>query len=221
MLPQRFFVRAAWCALAIFNGVLRAQDGAAALVWRVDDVRSIGGHAVEAVGAPHVAEGALVFDGVKDGVFLPVNPLAGLREFTVEVLFWPAEGGPAEQRFWHAQDAAGSRALLETRLDGKGGWWLDTFLFQSGKEGRPLIDPRRVHPTNAWHWVALRFDGKTMAHFVDGVKELEGAVEFAPMGEGKISLGVRQNKVYWFKGAIREVRVTPAALPAEKLQRGK
>jgi hypothetical protein len=34
-------------------------------------------------------------------------------------------------------------------------------------------------------------------------------------------VGVRQNKVYWFKGAIKEVRFTPAALAPEKLQRVK
>jgi hypothetical protein len=61
-----------------------------------------------------------------------------------------------------------------------------------------------------------------MTHFVNGEKELEATdVKFGPLGPGKISLGVRQNRLYWFKGAIREVRFTPAALPPEKLQRVK
>ena len=220
MVTPKFFVRATTVALVLWSGGLRAADSAA-VAWKMDDVGSVGGHVAEVIGAPRVVDGALVFDGEKDGIFLPVNPLAGLREFTVEVLFRPSEDGPPEQRFWHAQDTAGSRALLETRLNGMGSWWLDTFLMKVGTEGRPLIDPKQLHPTNAWHWVALRYDGKTMAHFVNGVKEREGEVEFGPMGTGKISLGVRQNRVHWFKGAIREVRITPAALADEKLQRVK
>ena len=39
------------------------------------------------------------------------------------------------------------------------------------------------------------------------------------MAAGQVSLGVRQNKVYWFKGGIREVRWHATALKAEQLQR--
>ena len=108
------------------TGGLLAADGAAAVVWTVDDVRSVGGRATEVIGAPRVVEGAVVFNGESDGLLVSANPLAGLRAFTVEVWFRPAEDGSAEQRFWHAQDTAMSRALLETRLDGMGSWWLDT-----------------------------------------------------------------------------------------------
>ena len=83
----------------------------------------------------------------------------------------------------------------------------------------PLLDRTKEHSADAWHWVVLRYDGKSMTSFVDGVQELQGAVEFAPMAAGKTSVGVRQNKLYWFKGAIREVRFTPAALPADQLQK--
>lgn len=212
---------AAAFSLVLWCGGVRAEEGATALVWRLDQVEKIGGRVAEMIGAPRVRDGAVVFDGERDGLLVSVNPLAGLKEFTVEVWFCPAEDGPPEQRFWHAQDAAGSRALLETRLDGMGSWWLDTYLLQVGKEGRPLIDPKRKHATEKWYWVALRYDGKTMAHFVNGEKEREGEVEFGPTGEGRTSLGVRQNRIHWFKGAIREVRVTPAALADEKLQRVK
>jgi hypothetical protein len=204
-------------ALLLAASFARAAD-ATAVVWKLDDVSKIGGHATELIGAPRVVDGAAVFDGAKDGVLIPVNPLAGAKAFTIEILFNPAEGGLTEQRFLHLEDSAASRVMIETRLDGKGGWWLDTFLSFQGK-GLPLIDPKRVHPTGKWHWAALRYDGKTMSHFINGEKELEGEVAFGPMVAGKISLGVRQNKVFWFKGAIREVRFTPAALAPEKLQR--
>lgn len=203
--------------LAVFAPLAAAEPAAA--VWRIVDPAKVGGQATEVVGAPKAGDGGVRFDGARDGLFVPVNPLQGLKAFTIEVLFSPAEGGPAEQRFWHAQDAGLARALLEIRLNGQGGWWLDTFLMQPGRPGKTLIDPKRIHPTNTWHWVALRYDGRTMAHFVNGVKELEGEVEFAPMGAGRLSLGVRQNLVHWFKGAIREMRVTPTALAEGELQR--
>ena len=197
---------------------------AAETIWRVDNVERIGAHAVTVAGAPHVNDdgggAALVFDGVKDGVFVPAIPLAGATQFTIEICFLPAHDGPAAQRFLHAQDSAGSRALIETRLDGKGGWWLDTFLANAGPgAGTALIDPAKVHRTGQWYWAALRYDGRTMAHFVNGRKELERAATFSRLGEGVTSLGVRQNRIHWFKGAIREVRFHDEALADAKLQR--
>jgi hypothetical protein len=197
---------------------------AAEVVWRLEDPARIGGHATVVAGAPAAEDTAvgraLRFDGGRDGCFVPEIPFAGAKAYTVEVLFFPEGDGPAEQRFWHAQDDRGSRALLETRLDGKGSWWLDTFITnQAGGGGVTLIDPARVHPTGRWYWVALRYDGTRMAHFVDGRKELERAAEFNPLGPGRISLGVRQNRVHWFKGLIREVRYHREAVPDERLQR--
>ena len=206
--------------LTLAGSALLAADPAT-IVWKLDDMKKVGGHATEVLGAPRVAEGAAVFDGAHDGVFVPAIPLDGAAQFTIEILFSPAEGGPEAQRFFHLQDNADWRVMIETRLDGKGGWWLDTYL-GSTKGGTPLIDPKRVHPTNQWYWAAVRYDGKTMTHFVNGEQELEATdVKFGPLGPGKISLGVRQNKLYWFKGAIPEVRFTPMALPPEKLQRVK
>ncbi|HET7535308.1 MAG TPA: LamG-like jellyroll fold domain-containing protein [Candidatus Didemnitutus sp.] len=190
--------------------------------WVLDNTARIAGLTPEVLGAPKIVQSAagdaLEFDGTKDGIFLPANPLQGRTQFTIEVLFWPETGGPEQQRFVHLQDEAGSRGLIETRLDGKGGWWLDTFLWKSG-EGKPLIDPQKVHPTGHWYWAALRYDGKTATHFVNGVQERQVDVEFGPMGPGRVSLGVRQNKVYWFKGRIREIRFHSTALAAEELQR--
>jgi hypothetical protein len=211
----------AWIALAAltFAGVARAEE-----IWRLDNLNTIASHAVTVVGAPQLVDeqGAKVlrFDGAHDGVFMPVIPIAGAKAFTIEVLFSPAAAGPEAQRFFHLQDTTGSRALMEIRTNGHD-WWLDTFM-QTGERagnGLPLIDPTKTHPTDHWYWVALRYDGTTMSDYVNGRKELEGAHAFAPYGEGKVSIGVRQNLVYWFKGAIREVRFHPEALPPEKLQR--
>jgi hypothetical protein len=204
-----------WLALA---SLLRAADP---VVWRVDSLVAIGGHPVtEVVGEPKVVDGALEFGGTADGVYLEAIPLAGWREFTVEVLFFPATGGPEAQRFVHFQDGPGSRLLFETRLDRDGRWWLDTFLWhtETPGRGRALIDPKLTHPTGRWYWAALRYDGRTMTSFVNGVQELQAEYAFGPLGSGRVSLGVRQNKVSWFKGRIRELRFHPRALAVEELQ---
>lgn len=206
--------------VVLAGGVVRAND-AATTIWQLADVKKVGGHPTEILGTPQVIDGAAVFDGVKDGVFVPTIPLEGAKQFTIEILFRPAEGGPEAQRFFHLQDTSTWRVMIETRLNGQGGWWLDTYL-GSSKGGQPLIDPKRVHPTNQWYWAAVSYDGTTMRHFINGQKELEAAnIKFGPLGPGQVSLGVRQNRIYWFKGAIKEVRFTPTALPAEKLQRAK
>ena len=207
--------------LAGLSGCLAAAEPSA-VTWRLDRVDQLGSHPVTVLGAPRVVTAtdgpAVYFNGTSDGLFVPVNPLAGCPAFTIEILFKPEEGGLEAQRFFHLQDAKTWRVMIETRLDGHGGWWLDTFLGATGVS-QPLIDPKRVHPTGRWYWAALRFDGKHMTSFIDGVQELEREAAFGPMVEGQLSLGVRQNKVHWFKGGIREVRWHPAAIPADKLQR--
>lgn len=199
-----------------------AAAAAEPVVWRLDQTSQLGGQPVRVLGAPRVATepaGAAVwFNGSTDGLFAAVNPLAGSAAFTIEILFHPQEGGLEAQRFFHLQDDKTWRVMIETRLDGRGGWWLDTFLGATGVS-QPLIDPQRVHPTDRWYWVALRFDGKRMTSFINGVQELEREATFGPMVEGRLSLGVRQNKVHWFKGGIREVRWHRTALKTEELQK--
>lgn len=204
--------------------VLAAPAAAAEAIWRLSDLAKVGEFPTTIEGAPRVTTGphgpAIEFDGKRDGLFLAPSTLRDAKVFTIEILFRPDEGGPAEQRFFHLQDKGGARAMIETRLDGRGHWWLDTFLTSGApKAGVALIDATRVHPTGEWTWVALRYDGQRVAHFVNGTKELEQPARFTAFGECLLSLGVRQNKVYWFKGAIAEVRLHDRALPDEQLQR--
>lgn len=196
-------------------------------IWRLDNLKTIGGHGVTVYGKPSVVRvdggaQAVHFDGVHDGLLVDGNPLAGASAFTIELLFCPEEGGNEAQRFFHLEDANNRRALLELRANGKGGWWLDAFLrsiLTPGLKGLTLIDPTHVHPTGKWYWLAMRSDGRHLAAFVNGVKELEGEHALTPFAAGKISLGVRQNLVYWFKGSIREVRFHREALADDKLQK--
>jgi len=195
----------------------------AAVIWKLEDPATVGGFTTKVFGAPKVltetGAKALVFDGKSDGVLVPVNPVAGMAQFTIEVLIKPDGTGDEEQRFLHLQDSRESRIMIETRVTKDKQWALDTFLFTDKEHSRPLLDKTILHPTDQWHWVALVYDGKKMANFVNGVKELEGDVAVSPMLAGQMSIGVRQNLVYWYKGAIQEIRFHPVALAPSALQR--
>jgi Concanavalin A-like lectin/glucanases superfamily len=187
------------------------------VVWKIDNVKKIGGHPVEVLGSPRVVKtdrgNAVEFDGVRDGIFIQNNPLAGADKFTIEAIFRPDEGGGAEQRWLHIEDKDNveSRAMLETRLTGKE-WFLDTFL-KSGDNRMPLYAENFKHPTGQWFHVALVYDGTEMRHYIDGKLELSGKIDFKTFGKGVTSIGVRQNKVFWFKGAVLKARFTHRSLP--------
>ena len=220
LLVMQTFLSAGTGLRAETNFAVRARPP---VVWTLDNTRSVGGLRPQVLGAPQVLDAAaggpaLQFNGKDDGLILPANPLRDFSRFTIEILIRPDAGGLPAQRFVHIQDERGSRIMIETRLIGGKSWSLDTFL-HSGDSSRPLLDRSKRHPTGKWAWVALVYDGKTMSDYVDGVKELDGPVNFAPMADGRMSLGVRRNRVYWFKGSIKEVRFNPAALNPDALQR--
>ncbi len=221
--------------LALILPLLAAAASAATppVIWQLTDPASVGGQVTEVWGAPQaLPDGGLRFNGTSDGVLVPVNPLAGWDKFTIAILFRQDADGPFAQRFLHAEDGKGERMTFESRVVAGKGWYMDTFLAggRAGGAARPpaaagaatipssraLIDPAKLHPLDQWYWGELVYDGHTMTAYVNGVQELTGPVALPAMGSGQISLGVRQNKVYWFKGEIKEVRFYPAALaPAD------
>lgn len=211
-------------AVALAVALVCRPGGAAvapeAVDWRIDNLDRIGGHPVTVIGSPRVVSiaggTAIEFNGRTDGLFLDVNPLSGLARFTVEVLFEPAIDGPEEQRFVHFESAGdtGARALIELRLFPGALWCLDTYL-RWNSVGLTLLDRAASHAAGQWHAAALTYDGKTMAHYVDGVRERSGDVAFK-IGAGRTSIGVRRNKVSWFKGRIRMIRITPEALAPDR-----
>ena len=193
------------------------------VVWVLDRMDVIDGHATMIAGSPSLVDplqgGGIEFDGQDDGLFLEVNPLAGLKQFTVEVVFRPAAEGPKEQRFLHFQESGSeNRLLFETRLTGDGLWFLDTFL-KTNDGNYTLFAERSLHRIGRWYAAAVVVDGKTMRHYVDGNLELAVPIRFQPQGEGRTSLGVRINRVSWYKGAIRQVRITPRPLTPSELLR--
>jgi hypothetical protein len=202
---------------------LAATSFAQSTTWQLDNLKKIGGHKIEVLGQPKIIKTkkgeAIEFDGVDDGIFIETNPLAGAKSFTIEAFFRPDADGPAEQRWLHVEDLENveSRAMLETRVT-KDLWFLDTFL-KSGDNRLPLFAENFKHPTGRWYHAALVYDGTEMRHYIDGKLELSGKIAMKPFGRGRTSIGVRQNRVYWFKGAVRKVRFTHAALAPEKLLR--
>lgn len=186
------------------------------VVWQVDNVESIGAHQTLVLGSPKVIETsqgkAVEFDGVADGLVVDALPSAGAEKYTVEIVFRPDPRGPKEQRFLHLQeDGSENRILIETRITPDNKWYLDTYI-HTDKGSNALYEPANTHPTGRWYNATLVYDGSEMRHYVNGVREMAAELAFEPLGGGKVSIGVRMNRVYWFKGAIRKVRFTPRAL---------
>jgi hypothetical protein len=197
-------------------------DAGKPVTWQLKDTRQIGKFSPLVLGNPVVKtegkDSSIYFNGTTDGLVVPAIPIEGWSAFTIEVLFKPDSDGTPAPRFIHFEDTALNRGTFELRLTKNGQWYLDEFL-KNGKtnKGLTLIDSTKLHPANRWYWAALVYDGNKMYSYINGQKELEGEIDFPPMTKGNTSLGVRLNKVNWFKGQIREIRFHPEALQARKL----
>ena len=186
------------------------------IVWDINNAKSIAGLPTDTTGAPKVIEtdkGKTVeFDGIGDGLFVDSLPLAGAEKFTLEIIFRPAAGGPTAQRFLHLQETGSeSRILIELRMPDSQNWYLDTYI-KTDAGDHTLAEPLKPHPVGQWYNATLVYDGAMMRHYVNGVEESSAKLAFDPLGRGKTSIGVRMNKVHWFKGAIRKIRFTDGVL---------
>ena len=194
-------------------------SGQTNLRWDLEDLNTINGNNSAVIGSPVIIQtnngNAIQFDGVDDAIQLNTNPLSGVKEFTIEVIFKPSSGGNLEQRFIHLEQDDENRVLVELRSENNK-WWLDTFI-KSGSSSKTLIDPSITHPSDIWYHAALVYKEGIMEHFVNGVKELTGEVKYVTVNSGKSSIGVRMNKVSWYKGAIKTLKVTNKALLANEL----
>jgi hypothetical protein len=207
---------------------LSGQSGALeSTLWVFDRLDRIGGHPTTILGEPRIIDSpmgkAIEFDGVDDAIFVGNHPLAGAETFTWEAIFRP-DGGAREQRWFHLSETdAGTgadtdnRMLFEIRVSGDQ-WYLDSFI-HSGKESRTLMNRTALHPLGAWYHVASVYDGKEFRNYVNGVQEGSAEARLAPHGPGRSSIGVRINKVYYFKGAVRLARFTREALPTSAFLR--
>ena len=201
-----------------------------AVVWTADEHPAV----LDTLGAPQRIDTplgtAVRFDGEDDAVWLDSVPVAGLEAFTLEVVFRQAADAAFEQRFLHI-GTMDRRILFETRVTPEGCWYFDAFVNLGTPEPTPenpspqrrsavLIDETLQHPAGRWYCLALTASPEGLVSYVDGVEQCRSPLSWEPLvTEGFTSLGVRQNKVCWFKGDIWKLRITPRVLsPEEFLQ---
>lgn len=182
--------------------------------WILSDLIKTKTEGIRITGSPEVVEckygKALSFNGSTDGIFLDQMPLAGLKQFTIEAIVRPESGGNFEQRFFHCGEIRESRLLLELRSKHTD-WYFDAFI-KSGDQQKTLIDSTLLHPLDHWYHLAYVIDQGKLTTYINGKKELESKIDMVPLQGGKTSIGVRLNKLSWFKGAIYKIRITPKAL---------
>lgn len=184
--------------------------------WRVADFPSID----SIKGAPALVDTklgkAVHFGGETDGYYLGLNPLAGMEEVTVEVVFRQDADAAFEQRFLHMGTVRGERVLFETRVNPDSTWYLDCYIDLGEDEDLVLIDPAKTHPCGAWYNLAMVVKDGRATSYVNGVEQLAGDIAYRPINSGITSVGVRQNQVCWFKGDLYRIRITPKALAPEE-----
>jgi hypothetical protein len=183
-------------------------------IWSLNSTDGLKPDSVTVWGNPRnnsLADGrrCLSFDGKQDGLLIHHNPIAGAKHFTIQVIFKPYPSYPDNiaQRFLHIQDPENNdhRILMELRLNDHNQWSADLFM-SAGADSLLLRDPSRGHPLNRWDTMMLSYQQGIMKAYVNGVRESSGKVKFAPLGKSAvISIGVRQNRISWFHGAIAKV----------------
>ena len=221
-------------AMAALLSVLAASasDAWAQSVWKFDNLSRIGGVVPKIEGHPQLVDGplgkAVQFNGKDDALFFSDRPLVGAKTFTIEAIFRP-EGGDFQQRWMHIAEtdpATGldansggtsdnnPRFMFEVRVV-KNQWYLDAFV-NSKAGNKALAFPEKLHPVGPWYAVEQTYDGKTYRAYVNGVLEGEGDVAFTPHGPGHMMVGVRINRVNYFKGSVAEARFTDHALTPDQ-----
>lgn len=188
--------------------------------WILSNLISTKTEGIRIAGNPQVIDckygKALLFNGSSDGIFLDQMPLAGLKQFTIEIIMSPHGGGNFEQRFFHCGEVNGDRVLLELRAT-PSDWYFDAFI-TSGDQKKTLIEPKLVHPLDQWYHLAFVITNGKQETYINGKKELESRIAIAPLQRGKTSIGVRQNEQSWFKGAIYKIRISTEALSLDDFQ---
>jgi hypothetical protein len=187
--------------------------------WLFDRLDRLGEHPATILGHPQIIESpigkAIQFDGQQDALVVPTHPLAGAATFTWEAVFRP-DGGNTEQRWFHLEEdpATGSqsnnRMLFEIRvIEDK--WCLDAFN-HTGQAEKALLNRYHVHSLGQWHHVAAVYDGAEFRSYVDGILDGSARISLSPQKAGQTAIGMRINRLYYFKGAVHLARFTRRAL---------
>lgn len=191
--------------------------------WDILSLEEIGGHGVTVYGDPLIVStdlgDAVEFDGVEDQLIVDFNPLKDATAFTIELIFWPAASYPdnKEPRFFHIQDPEDpqqKRVMIELRINGNNQCYMDGFM-KTDLESLTLIDETQVHPVETWHHVALTYQDSTLRTYFNGIEELSGTCRYTGAlvnPTGKTSLGARMNKVAYFAGRMKTVKISHSCL---------
>ena len=211
----------AFCSSRVNSAESVKSENKVVKEWKPAEMLNSNNPSYQILGEPKVVDSkygqAVYFDGIDDAIQFPEMPLEGLGAFTVEMIFHPDMDAPFEQRVVHVGGITVDRMLLEIRAV-ESNWYFDGFV-ASGNNKTALIDETLIHPLGQWHHVALVVDSKSMTTFVNGQKELSTDYSFLPIKGGISSIGVRQNKVSWYKGKIYKVRISSGALAPEEFMK--
>ncbi len=205
--------------ITFFPVLSQTEKGNTGATWNIDDLSAIGGYPVTVFGHPTVKEfpdgKAMVFNGVDDGLIVQGCPLNKSADFTIEIIFKPDVSFPnnVEQRYLHIQKpgAENRRMLLELRLNDKNEWFIDTHIRADSAKLTSLAKDYS-HPVGRWYHIAFVYSHGTAEHYINGVKEMSGHINYIPVDSACVSLGMRMDHRSYFKGAIKTVRLTPRAL---------
>lgn len=208
------------CCFGISSCSSIAPSSSVSDIWLINSLEKIGDAPVTVQGNPQLIDTALgkvvSFDGDGDRLLVDKNPLVGATEFTIEIIFNPADVFPknTEPRFFHieAVDNPNRRLTVELRLNDAQQWYLDAYI-KSEKSQLNLIDSTRVHPIGKWTHAAITYKNREFISYVNGKKELMGQIDYLPIAAtAKTSIGARMNQIHWFKGEIAQVRISHRAL---------
>lgn len=197
-----------------------ASTAEAQVTWLVNNTKTIGGLPVSTIGDPQVIStvygSAVWFNGVSDGLKLATNPVAGLTNFTVEMIFRPDSGAhPAGKspRIFHIQSPSppDHRLTLEARIV-QDLWYGDTFLRTSDVDARTLADSNLTHSIGGWYQLTVTYDGARFRQYVNTALELEGALAVTALESGECSIGMRANTNSFFEGAVLALRFSGRVL---------
>ena len=216
-MKRTFLFSVAAAALALLTTACTTKRGPRTVDWLAADLPAID----SICGAPRTIAtplgNAVAFDGTCDAFYLGTNPLQGMEELTVEVIFRQDGDAAFEQRFLHMGTVRGERIMVESRVDPDRMWYLDTSIRLDKETDLVLIDPERRYPTDRWYNLAMVVADGRATSYVNGEQQLTGEIPYRPISEGITSVGVRQNKVCWFKGALYRIRITPRALRPDEM----
>ena len=217
VLMTRFVVRSVFflCVPAL----AQTQSDTAGAIWSIDNVTTIGSYPANVFGNPIVKElsygNVVEFDGIDDGILVQGFPLNKELSFTAEVIFNPYDAFPdnSEQRFMHVQSPKHNnrRFLIELRLNDKKEWFIDTHI-QADSAFLTCLAKEFPHPVDQWYHVVFTYADGVAKHYVNGVEEMRGNVQYIPVDSASVSLGMRMNTVSFFRGAIHSVAFSKRGL---------